>query len=161
MLPGDHQVLLESAPIRAAVLNCFEDTLPEAGLEAADVNPNLLVNLTNDAWFSGTEESELHLRIATMRAIELRRDFVRAVNLGPTSWVDATGKVRARYDLAIPGSLPTQPALLEMKTMFAKLGDLSGALLLGLLSLATWLGMRSTKRMRRAASHMESDTPLS
>jgi apolipoprotein N-acyltransferase len=160
MVPGDHQVLLESGPMRATVLNCFEDTLPEAGLEAADVNPNLLVNLTNDAWFSGTEESELHLRIATMRAIELRRDFVRAVNLGPTTWVDATGKIRARYDLDIPGSLPTQPALLEMKTVFGRLGDLSGALLLALLSLATWLGMRTkrvTKRERRAALD---DTPL-
>ncbi len=145
MLPGDHQVVLESGPIRAAVLNCFEDTLPEAGIEAASVNPNLLVNLTNDAWFVGTEESELHLRLATMRAIELRRDFVRAVNFGPTSWVDAAGRVRGRYDALVAGSLPTQPALLEGSTLFARLGDWSGALLLGLLSLATWLGLRTTR----------------
>ena len=146
MLPGDHQVAFESGPIRAAVLNCFEDTLPEAGVEAASVNPNLLVNLTNDAWFVGTEESELHLRLATMRAIELRRDFVRAVNLGPTTWVDAAGRVRGRYDALVAGSLPTQPALLEGRTIFARLGDWSGALLLGLLSLATWLGVRTTPR---------------
>ncbi len=143
MVPGDHQVALETGPIRAAVLNCFEDTLPEAGVEAASVNPNLLVNLTNDAWFVGTQESELHLRLATMRAIELRRDFVRAVNLGPTTWIDATGRVRVRYDAIVPGSLAATPALLEGKTLFARLGDLSGALLLGLLSLATWLGHKT------------------
>jgi apolipoprotein N-acyltransferase len=147
MIPGEHQVALVSGPIRAAVLNCFEDTLPEAGLEAIDVDPNLLVNITNDAWFAGTQESELHLRIATLRAIELRRDFVRAVNFGPTTWVDATGAVRARWDPVTAGSLPTTPALLGGKTLYARLGDLSGVLLLGLLGAATWLG---TKRKRRA-----------
>jgi apolipoprotein N-acyltransferase len=140
MVPGDHQVALVTGKIRAAVLNCFEDTLPEAGLEAIEVNPNLLVNVTNDAWFVHTQESELHLRLATMRAIELRRDLVRAVNEGETSWVDATGLVRARYDLPVPGTLPTRPALLEGKTIYARLGDLAGLLLLGLLSAATWLG---------------------
>ena len=147
MIPGEHQVALVSGPIRAAVLNCFEDTLPEAGLEASDVDPNLLVNVTNDAWFAGTRESELHLRLATMRAIELRRDLVRAVNLGPTTWVDATGLVRGRYDPLIAGSLPTTPALLEEKTVYARFGDLAGVLLLGLMAGATWLG---TKRKRRA-----------
>lgn len=147
MIPGEHQVALVSGPIRMAVLNCFEDTLPEAGLEASDVDPNLLVNLTNDAWFVGTRESELHLRLAAMRAIELRRDFVRAVNLGPTTWVDATGAVRGRYDPIIAGTLPTTPALLEQKTVYARIGDLAGVLLLGLMWGATWLG---TKRKRRA-----------
>ena len=151
LLPGQHQVALTSGRIRAAVLNCFEDTLPAAGLEASEVNPNLLVNVTNDAWFVGTQESELHLRIGAMRAIELRRDLVRAVNEGVTSWVDATGAVRARYTGASPfsasggpiaGTLPTTPALLEGKTIYARLGDFAGALLLGLLSLATWLGRR-------------------
>jgi apolipoprotein N-acyltransferase len=152
MIPGEHQVALVSGPIRMAVLNCFEDTLPEAGLEAIDVDPNLLVNLTNDAWFEGTRESELHLRLATMRAIELRRDFVRAVNFGPTTWVDATGSVRGRYDPTMAGSLATTPALLEEKTLYARLGDLAGVLLLGLIGGSVWLG---TKRKRRAPS----DTP--
>jgi apolipoprotein N-acyltransferase len=149
MIAGEHQVLLSSGPMHATVLNCFEDTLPEAGREAAGVNPNLLVNLTNDAWFVETRESELHLRLATMRAIELRRDLVRAVNLGPTSWVDATGLVRKRYDGDIPGSLPTEPALLEGHTLYARFGDFMGALFLALLGGAWWLGMR-TKNKRRA-----------
>ncbi len=149
MVPGDHQVAITTGPARIAVLNCFEDTLPEAGVEAASVDPNLLVNVTNDAWFVETRESELHVRLASMRAIELRRDFVRAVNFGVTSWIDATGRVRARYDLAMAGSLPTMPALLEGKTIFARLGDFSGLILLGLFSAATYAGAR-TKRKRRA-----------
>jgi apolipoprotein N-acyltransferase len=59
---------------------------------ALSLRPNLLVNVTNDAWFTGTAEPELHARLAVMRAIELRLDLVRAVNRGVASWVDATGR---------------------------------------------------------------------
>jgi apolipoprotein N-acyltransferase len=139
LAPGDREVALASGPVRAAVLNCFEDTLPAAGREAAEVSPNLLVNVTNDAWFAGTAESELHLRLAVLRSVELRRDMVRAVNLGVTSWVDASGRVRARYDIAPAGTLLTSPALLSgSPTLYAQAGDapwlvlLAGALLVHL-----------------------------
>ena len=145
LVAGDRQVLLTTGKVRAAVLNCFEDTLPDAGREAIGVHPNLLVNITNDAWFVHTEESELHLRLATMRAIELRRDLVRAVNEGVTSWVDATGRVRARYDVPVAGTLPARPALLEGTTIYARFGDAAGALFLGLLAAATWLGLRQKR----------------
>ncbi|HEY8088935.1 MAG TPA: apolipoprotein N-acyltransferase, partial [Polyangiaceae bacterium] len=121
---GDHEALLVSGRIRAAVLVCYEDMLPEAGEEAMSVGPNLIVNVTNDAWFSGSAESELHLRVAVLRAVELRRDMVRAVNFGPTSWVDAAGRVRARAAPELPSVLPTQPALLDASpTLYARWGD--------------------------------------
>ena len=50
---------------------------------------------------------------------------MRAVNRGPTSFVDASGRVRARYDLDMPGALPTSPALLTTPpTLFVRFGDL-------------------------------------
>jgi apolipoprotein N-acyltransferase len=134
---GRNQVALRAGPVRASVLNCFEDTIPTAGREAMTVLPNLLVNLTNDAWFAGSEESELHLRMAAMRSVETRRDMVRAVNYGPTSWVDATGRVRARWPGAFAGVLIVEPALLETPpTFFSRFGDWPTAILLALASLA-------------------------
>ena len=125
LVPGHASVLFETGPIRAAVLNCYEDTLSEAGREAMEKNPNVLVNITNDAWFAGSAEGELHLRLAVLRAVETRRDLVRAVNRGPTSFVEATGRVRSRYDLDIPGTLPTSAALLTTPpTFFVRFGDL-------------------------------------
>ncbi len=130
LAPGHESVVLVTGPIRAAVLNCYEDTLPEAGREAMETSPNLLVNITNDAWFAGSAEGELHLRLAVLRAIETRRDLVRAVNRGPTTWVDANGRVRSRYDLPMPGTLRTTPALLmSAPTLFIRFGDLPLALL--------------------------------
>src|SRR5262249_14382502 len=104
--PGTTSIAFVAGPIRLAVLNCYEDTLPVAGREAMSVRPNLLVNLTNDAWFAGSAEGELHLRLAVVRAIEARRELVRAVNRGPTTWIDATGRVRGRLDPSVVGIPP-------------------------------------------------------
>ncbi len=139
---GEGNVTQTSGPIRAGVLICSEDTLPEAGREKMDDRPNLLVNLTNDAWFEGSREGELHLRLAVPRAVESRRDLVRAVNLGPTSWVDAAGVVRGRYD-GPPGVLLAKPALLEWAlTPYDRWGDVPIALALVLVALARMLRAR-------------------
>jgi apolipoprotein N-acyltransferase len=125
LVAGDGNVVQSTDAIRASVLDCFEDTLPDAGREAMADHPNLLVNITNDAWFAGSAESELHLRLAALRAVESRRDLVRAVNLGPTTWVDAAGVVRGRYDSSFAGILLAKPALLEWgPTVFDRFGDL-------------------------------------
>ena len=152
---GTEVVLLDSGAIRANVLNCYEDTLPVAGREAMTVRPNLLVNVTNDAWFAGTAESELHLRTAVPRAIEERRDLVRAVNRGPTTFVDANGRIVARTE-SPPGSGPPPPlvvdaALLEAPiTLYGRAGEAP----LSILLLATALGVafrHKTQNGRRSA----------
>jgi apolipoprotein N-acyltransferase len=126
--------------VRAGVLVCYEDMLPEAGREAMETSPNLLVNVTNDAWFAGSSESDLHLRVATLRAVEARRDMVRAVNFGPTSWIDAAGRVRERASPDLPDVLSVQPALLESPaTFYTHFGDTPLALvLLALANVAVW-----------------------
>jgi len=123
LLAGKGQVRLDAGPIHAVALNCYEDTLSGAVRDAMAVHPNLLVNITNDAWYTGSMESELHLRLATPRAIEVRRDMVRAVNYGETTWVDAAGRVRGRYDSDRPGILLAEPALLETRTLYSRAGD--------------------------------------
>jgi apolipoprotein N-acyltransferase len=146
MVPGTNPVLQSVGSIRAGVLNCFEDVLPAAGRSAMEELPNLLVNVTNDAWFAGSGESELHLRLSALRAVESRRDLVRAVNLGPTTWVDAAGVVRGRREGAPAGVLVVTPALLDGgPTMFDRFGDVPSLLLVLVAALA---GAANDKRRR-------------
>jgi apolipoprotein N-acyltransferase len=129
LAPGTESIAFRTGPIVAAVLNCYEDTLPTAGREAMAQRPNLVVNVTNDAWFVGSAEGELHLRLSVLRSIETRRDLVRAVNRGPTSWVGATGHVLMRRD-PTPGLGPSPPLLADAAlldapiTLYTRAGDL-------------------------------------
>lgn len=145
LIPGDAPRALTLPPrspegpaTRMAVLNCYEDTLPDVGRRLAGaLSPNLLVNVTNDAWFYATPEPHLHARLGAMRAVELRLDLVRAVNLGVTSWIDAAGVVRAEYDGQTPGTLMATPTLREhTPTLYARFGD---APMFVLTAVACWL----------------------
>ena len=155
LAPGTETVRFDTDGIHAAVLNCYEDTLPQAGREAMEVAPNLLVNITNDAWFAGSAEGELHLRLSILRAIETGRDFVRAVNRGPTTWVSATGKVLARREpqagMGAPPPLVVEAALLERPDApYARLADAPLLLILSfLLGVGRVRVLRSTKASER------------
>jgi apolipoprotein N-acyltransferase len=144
---GEKQIALHAASARVAVLNCLEDILPAAGREAMQVSPNLLVNLTNDAWFAGTAESSYHLLLSRLRAVETRRDMLRAVNFGPTAWIDAAGRVVAQIPGDGPGVLHADPALLEAPmTPYARWGEWPLSMALGgALALFIWRGKRAER----------------
>ena len=156
--PGTEQVLFESGPIKAAVLNCYEDTLPQAGREAMSVGPNVLVNVTNDAWFAGSAEGELHLRLSVLRSIEARRDLVRAVNRGPTTWVSATGAILARREslpgLGAPPPLVTDAALLTLgPTLYTRYGDAPLAILVVGALIFSKVKSKPKSKLGREAAH--------
>ncbi|MCA9034510.1 MAG: apolipoprotein N-acyltransferase [Planctomycetaceae bacterium] len=97
---GESPMIFETAGFRLAPLICFEDTVPhlvrriagkqdESG-QACDV----LVNLTNDAWFRGSSELDQHLITAVFRCVETRKPLVRAVNGGISAFIDGNGTIR-------------------------------------------------------------------
>jgi len=143
LIPGSEPRALElerpgSPQVRMAVLNCYEDTLASVGRRVTSaLLPNLLVNVTNDAWFFNTAEPELHARLAVMRAIELRLDLVRAVNMGISSWVDASGTKRADHAGSSPATLLVTPAIRAATlTPYARFGDTPLQILFALLCAA-------------------------
>ncbi len=141
-------------------LICFEDTLPAFTHRAADLHPNLLVNLTNDTWF-GASEPWQHLALAVFRSVELRTDMVRAVNTGVTSHIDAAGRVRSTSEVIDPANDPHPPeghlvtvALLDGgRGLFARTGNIFGFLCVvavGLLWLV-WPRVRRRRKKQRPA----------
>lgn len=81
---------------KIATLICYEDILPAfvRGM-VRESRPDLLVNLTNDAWFGDTTEPWIHLALAKLRSIEHRRYLVRATNTGVSAIIDPVGRVVA------------------------------------------------------------------
>ncbi len=123
--PGDgpHTFDLPGA-IRVAPLICYEDLMPavaRAFVKAGQAN--LLVNLTNDAWYGRTVAPWQHARLAQWRAIETRRTLVRVTNTGVTTVIDAEGEMIQSLPLFTAAVLKTKVALLDGKTLYVRFGD--------------------------------------
>ena len=65
-------------------------------LAAGGRRPDVIVNLTNDGWFWGSSELDMHLTAAVFRAIEVRTPIVVAANTGFSAWIDGSGRLLAR-----------------------------------------------------------------
>ena len=79
---------------------CYENTVPHLirrqarMLADAGEPPDVLVTLSNDGWFWGSSELDLHLACGVFRAVELRRPVLIAANTGFSAWIDARGVIR-------------------------------------------------------------------
>jgi apolipoprotein N-acyltransferase len=126
---GEHRV---SAHI------CYEDVLPTYVNEMLrHSDADLIVNMTNDAWYGDTTQPWIHLALSTFRAIEHRRYFVRATNSGVSAFVDANGRVVSHTQTFVPAAPSHEVAYLAGgRTPYELYGDspwwLSSAALVGM-----------------------------
>jgi apolipoprotein N-acyltransferase len=84
---------LTNGNAQIAPLICFEDTVGDLTRQFVIRGANLLVNLTNDAWFLHSAGSQQHLTNAIFRCVETRRPMARAANTGVTCFVNQFGRV--------------------------------------------------------------------
>jgi len=99
---GTRPVTLQLRGLRLAPNICYENVLPHvirrqvAELSRQKREPDVLVNLTNDGWFRGASELDMHLACGVFRAIECRKPMLIAANTGFSAWIDADGRLRAK-----------------------------------------------------------------
>ncbi len=100
LTPGAGPVSQEIHGVRYAPNICFETCVPHLirhqvlELRERGEEPDVLVNLTNDGWFWGSSELDLHLMCGVFRAVECRKPLLIAANTGFSAWIDADGRVR-------------------------------------------------------------------
>ncbi|HNN92834.1 MAG TPA: apolipoprotein N-acyltransferase [Pseudomonadota bacterium] len=152
---------LEGKRYNLGPMICYEDIIPAFGRRLfADKNPpNLLLNITNDAWFGATSEPYEHLALAVYRAVEHRTELVRAVNTGVSAYIDATGRIVQKGPSVDPTLTPdVEPvallqdmALLPPGGLYQRLGEAFGGLCLGLVLLLGLLARHRAGRPLRLA----------
>jgi apolipoprotein N-acyltransferase len=107
-----------------AMLICYEDILPSFTNKVVKAeHPELLVNMTNDAWFGDTSEPWEHLALAQLRAIEHRRYLVRSTNSGVSAFVDPVGRVMLHTSTFKAESADAIVHWLSGSTVYEKIGD--------------------------------------
>lgn len=78
---------------RIAALICWENLFAGLARTAVRDGAQLLVQLTNDAWFGRSAAARQHNLASVLRAVENRVPIVVASNAGPALIVDANGRV--------------------------------------------------------------------
>lgn len=138
----DKVIKLEGLPAFAGFI-CYEAVFPRSRPYAS--RPEMLVNVTNDAWFGTSGGPHQHLGHARFRAIEQGVPMIRAANTGISAMIDSAGRIRAMLGLGTVGLLDVAMPARTAVTLYAVIGDIG---LLGLLLLiaAVYLICRRTKR---------------
>jgi len=123
-LEGQEYNLLASGPAKIGVLICYEDIFPQIARRLSESGANLLVNITNDAWYGDSSALPQHLSFSAFRAVENRKSLVRATNTGITASFDATGKIWAEAPPFERKILYDQVPLMEYPSFYSQRGDL-------------------------------------
>lgn len=71
---------------------CYEDAFGNEMI-AQLPQANVLVNISNDAWFGDSTAPHQHQEIAAMRSLEFERPMLRVTNTGITSLISERGEV--------------------------------------------------------------------
>lgn len=80
-----------NSPVEISPIICFEDTFPHGVRRHIRSSTDLLLEITNDAWFGESSAQWQHAASAAFRAIENGVPVVRAANNGLSLWFDESG----------------------------------------------------------------------
>lgn len=120
---------------------CYEIAYPRAVRRTA-AEADVLVNLSNDAWFGDSLAPHQHLQKARMRAAESRRWLLRATNTGITALIGPRGQVAARSPQFEVAALTGEVARRSGATPYTRVGDTPLVAAAGVVLLGLWLATR-------------------
>ena len=123
-LPGRGYHPLHTGEHRLGVLICYEGILPDAARQYKRRDTDLLVNITNDAWFGRTSAPYQHLSMTVFRAVENRLSLIRAANTGISAVIDPVGRIVSRTEIFERTILNGNVKIVDVKTWYAAYGDL-------------------------------------
>lgn len=120
---------------KVGVLICYEVIFPELARDYVRQGSDLLVNITNDAWFGKSSAPLQHLAMARFRAVENRIWIARAANTGVSAFIAPSGKIVQQTDIFETAFLAGEIGLGARPGLYSHMGDLiPGAfLIIGLL----------------------------
>lgn len=99
LTPGKQPQSFEVAGMRMSPSVCFESTVPHVirrqinQLTRRGQPPDVLINITDDGWFRGSNSLDLHLTCTRFRAVENRLPILVAANTGFSASIDGNGEL--------------------------------------------------------------------
>ena len=125
--------LAEVEGTRYGVLICYESSYPEASRKFRQEGAEVLINITNDAWYgreplyARTTALWQHPAHMVMRAIENRVGVARAANTGISLFIDPRGHVYDETEFFTSDVHVSVVETTDIQTFYTLYGDLVGS----------------------------------
>jgi apolipoprotein N-acyltransferase len=121
--PGTEPIVFDVDGRHISVAICYESVYPWISRAFVQRGSELLVTVTNDAWFGRSSAAYQHFDQGAVRAVEEGRYVVRAANTGISGVVDPYGRVVAATRLFEPTAIAVDVRLLSGRTIYSRVGD--------------------------------------
>lgn len=124
-VPGEEYVVMKTPFADIGNLICYEIIFPGLVRKFANDGADVLMTITNDAWFGKTSAPYQHFSKAVFRAVENRTPVIRAANTGVSGFIDRKGRIIKRSDIFKEDVLTEEmsPAT-SGRTFYTRYGDL-------------------------------------
>ena len=143
MVPGEQQTLFSVKGAKLGVLICYESIFPDFTRREVNLGANILVNITNDAWYGESSAPFQVLAMAAMRSVETKVPMVRTANTGISALIEPSGRITNRTPLFKRGTEIVDVSFRPVRTVYTMVGDLFAELcvvltMIGLLIAWRW-----------------------
>ena len=124
MVPGAEQTLFSVKGAKLGILICYESIFPDFTRREVKLGANVLVNITNDAWYGQSSAPFQVLAMAAMRSVETKVPMVRAANTGISAIIEPSGRITNRTPLFKRGTEIEEVPWRTVRTVYTRVGDL-------------------------------------
>lgn len=109
---------------------CYESLYGEHTAQQTRLGAKMIAVITNDGWWGNTAGHKQHFSFSRLRAIENRRYVARSANTGISGFIDQKGDVLTQTKWWTVDALKINVHLNDGKTIYMRLGDALGKIML-------------------------------
>lgn len=122
--PGKKGGVLSWKTANLGIQICYEIIFPDLARAMVKNGSDLLINITNDAWFGTTGAADQHFAMAVFRAVENKRALARSANTGISGFIDPAGRILMTTPLYEEKVLTQSIPVLKETTIYTRFGDI-------------------------------------
>jgi apolipoprotein N-acyltransferase len=150
-VPGRRQTLFDVAGAKLGVLICYEGIFPDLARRAVKAGADVLVNITNDAWYGDSSAPYQLLAMSALRAVETHTPMVRVANTGISAVIQPDGAIIDRTRLFTRGTEVETVPWRHATTLYTDLGDWFAELCFALMLIGLGAALLFRREDRTAA----------
>ena len=115
--------------VKVLPLICYEVIFPKI-TRLSKNDHDLIINITNDAWFGRSRGPYQHLALAKIRAVLEGKYMLRVANTGISTIIDYNGNIVEKINLGKSGVIDKKLVLYKKNTLYTYCGDYTFCVLL-------------------------------